>query len=82
MGHNSFVNSVVFSTDGLRIVSGSSDETVREWDALTGAELRLLMGHTNMVTSVAISRDGMRIVSGSYDMTVRIMCSGTTLQLY
>ena len=36
-GHSEAVSSVCFSTDGSRIVSGSYDETVRIWNAVTGA---------------------------------------------
>ena len=31
------VMSVAFSADGARIVSGSSDKTVRRWDARSGS---------------------------------------------
>eukprot|EP00741_Cyanophora_paradoxa_P012837 tig00020629_g12396.t1 len=41
--------------DGRRIVSGSDDNSVRVWDAETGAELLQLQGHTDYVTSVAFS---------------------------
>ena len=36
-GHSGGVNSVCFSPDGSRIVSGSGDKTVRIWNAVTGA---------------------------------------------
>ena len=36
-GHSAPVNSVCFSPDGTRIVSGSDDNTVRIWNAVTGA---------------------------------------------
>ena len=36
-GHSGTVNSVCFSPDGNRIVSGSDDQTVRIWNAVTGA---------------------------------------------
>ena len=39
-------------------MSGSDDETVRLWDAATGAALQTLEGHTGSVTSVAFSPDG------------------------
>ncbi|KIJ23160.1 hypothetical protein M422DRAFT_196267, partial [Sphaerobolus stellatus SS14] len=35
-GHTRAVSSVAFSPDGQRIVSGSSDRTIRIWDAQTG----------------------------------------------
>jgi hypothetical protein len=78
-GHTSYVTSVACSTDGLRIVSGSYDETVRMWDAASGTIQHTLEGHASLVTSVAFSSDGLQIVSGSRDETVRIWdaASGT-----
>jgi WD40 repeat protein len=37
-GHTGTVFSVAFSPDGLRIVSSSSDRTVKVWDAQSGQE--------------------------------------------
>ncbi|KIK66981.1 hypothetical protein GYMLUDRAFT_915410 [Collybiopsis luxurians FD-317 M1] len=72
-GHTDWVQSVAFSPDGKRIVSGSGDETVRIWNAETGTPIgEPLQGHTDWVRSVAFSPDGKRIVSGSGDKTVRI----------
>jgi WD40 repeat protein len=71
-GHSRSVNSVAYSSDGLRIVSGSDDKTVRIWDAISGTVQHTLEGHTKWVNSVAFSSDGLRIVSCSYDETVRI----------
>ncbi|KAJ7314193.1 quinon protein alcohol dehydrogenase-like superfamily, partial [Mycena albidolilacea] len=76
-GHGNSVWSVAFSPDGTRIVSGSSDNTVRIWDAATGTEEQKLEGHGNSVWSVAFSPDGTRIVSGSSDNTVRIWDAAT-----
>ncbi|KAJ6491090.1 WD40-repeat-containing domain protein, partial [Mycena sanguinolenta] len=72
-GHDDSVQSVAFSPDGQRIVSGSNDKTVRIWDAATGAAIgKPLQGHDKSVQSVAFSPDGQRIASGSADKTVRI----------
>jgi WD40 repeat protein len=71
-GHKRCVNSVAWSPDSTRIVSGSYDGTVRIWDAVTGELQQTLTGHTDYVESVAWSPDSTRIVSGSRDKTVRI----------
>ena len=65
--------SVAFSPDGKRIVSGSTDNTLRVWDAEKGSALgEPLRGHTGLVVSVAFSPDGKRIVSGGIDNTLRV----------
>ena len=61
--HGYKVSSVVFSTDGTQIVSGSEDGTVKVWDAHTGADILSHKGHLAAVTSVAITVDGKRIVT-------------------
>ena len=50
-------HSVVFSPGGQMVVSGSW-ETVRLWDAVTGAALQTLKGYSGDVSSVAFSLDG------------------------
>ena len=77
-GHESSVRSVAFSPDGQRIVSGSYDNTLRLWDANTGAAIgQPLEGHGGEVLSVAFSPDGQRIVSGSDDNTLRLWDANT-----
>ena len=39
-GHSRDVQSVAFSSNGERIISGSDDGFVKLWDAVTGAEVR------------------------------------------
>ena len=63
---------VSLSKDRSRIVSGSVDNTVRVWDAVSGELLNALEGHTKVVMSVSWSPLGDKIVSGSYDNTVRV----------
>ena len=58
-GHTSYVTSVAWNHDGSKIVSGSSDKTVKVWDAVSGRGLlQTLKGHTSTVTSVAFNHDG------------------------
>jgi WD40 repeat protein len=71
-GHTLSMRAVAYSPDGTRIVSGSSDGTLKLWDAGTGAELATLSGHTSAVNAVACSPDGTRIVSGSDDETLKV----------
>ncbi|CCA74228.1 related to WD40-repeat protein (notchless protein) [Serendipita indica DSM 11827] len=71
--HNGSIYSVSFSPDSSRIVCGSTDKTIRIWDADTGQLLgEPLRGHENSVFAVAFSPDGSRIVSGSMDHTIRL----------
>jgi len=70
-GHTGAVTSVTFSPDDTHVVSGSSDNTLQLWDAVS-AHLNTLKGHTGWVYSVAFSPDGMRVVSGSDNTTLRL----------
>ena len=75
------VNSVAFSSDGMRLVSGSNDNSVCMWDATTGVELKEMKGHTSWVYSVAFLSDGTKIVSGSKDHSVRVWDVSTGVEL-
>ena len=71
-GHGGTVWCAVFSPDGTRLASASSDKTAKIWDARTGTHLLDLKGHTDKVLNVAFSPDGTRLVTGSYDKTARV----------
>ncbi|MEM7539448.1 MAG: hypothetical protein AAF639_45245 [Chloroflexota bacterium] len=70
--HQGAVNSIAFSPDGDFIVSGSTDTTVRLWNAETLEHIGILYGHTGTVWSVAFNRDGTKIVSGGEDNAVHL----------
>ena len=70
--HTSAVLSVMFSSDGTSLVSGSEDRTVKLWDVQTGGAIKTFSGHTNQVWTVSISADSTTIASGSYDHTIRL----------
>ncbi|KAG8690804.1 hypothetical protein FRC09_011849, partial [Ceratobasidium sp. 395] len=79
-GHTGDVYSVVFSSDGGRVASGSDDKTVRIWHTKTGQLVAgPLKGHTGSVSSVVFSPDDSHIASGSHDFTVRIWDAKTGL---
>ena len=68
----------VFSPDGKRIVTASSDKTARLWDADTGKPIgEPLKGHEDRVYSAAFSPDGKRIVTASADKTARLWDADT-----
>jgi serine/threonine protein kinase len=71
-GHNNVVNAVAWSPDGIRIASGSNDNTVQVWNATDGTHVFTYQGHSNVVNAVAWSPDGTRIASGSNDNTVQV----------
>lgn len=60
---------------GNRIVSGSDDNTLKVWSAITGKCLRTLVGHTGGVWSSQMS--GNIIISGSTDRTLKVWNADT-----
>ena len=62
---------MAFSPDGLYVITGSQDNTVRLWAANRGEEVRIFRGHTGRVDSVSMSSDGRHVLSGSIDGTER-----------
>ena len=72
-GHTGLVGAVAYSPDGSRIVSGSGtrflsgseDNTLKVWDAVSGAELATLTGHTGHVS-------GRRLLPGRQPHRLRL----------
>jgi WD40 repeat protein len=71
-GHSSAVYSVTFSPDGKLVASGSYDNTIKLWDAITGAMYVSIEGHLDCVQSVAFSPVDKMVASGSNDRTLKL----------
>ncbi|ETO18853.1 hypothetical protein RFI_18389, partial [Reticulomyxa filosa] len=80
-GHSGNVNSVRFSPDGRKIVSGSKDKTIRLWDLSSGKQIQSLKCHTNYVCFVHFSHDGNMIASGSGDKTIQLWDASSGKQI-
>ncbi len=66
------VISVVISSEGNRIVSGSSDGTIRVWDIISGKELIKPIKHQSKMSLIAITPDAQKIVSISEDNKIQV----------
>jgi WD40 repeat protein/serine/threonine protein kinase len=63
---------VAFSPDGLNLVTGQLEGTVRVWDARTGMGGGVLGTHDREIRGMVFSRDGRRLASASGDGTVKL----------
>jgi hypothetical protein len=96
-GHTAPVQRVRFSSDGLRIISGSLDASVRVWDAFSGEIIATIRAHLLPVLAVgfvpghaaqdnrgAVSSADFRAVTASRDKMLKLwdLQSGQELRRY
>ena len=71
-GHTSAVMMAAFAAEDGRVVTASSDQTAKLWNAVTGVELQSFNQHTGPLYCLAVSDDGRTLVSGAQDNTLRV----------
>jgi WD40 repeat protein len=72
LGHSAAVKGAAITSDGTRVISASSDKTLKVWDIESGIELRTLNGHNGPVNAIAVTSDCTRAVSASSDKTLKV----------
>ncbi len=70
--HTGPVFSVITSSDGQTLISGSGDKTINVWDLPTGQLRQTLVGHTAPVATLALSSDGKTLGSGGRDQAIKL----------
>jgi WD40 repeat protein len=77
-GHVDWVNSVAFSSDGILVASGSSDNTAQLW-LITDKDTpqQTPKSHGDCVAAVAFSPNGLVVASASSDKTVWLWSAAT-----
>ncbi|KIK41072.1 hypothetical protein CY34DRAFT_806482 [Suillus luteus UH-Slu-Lm8-n1] len=63
--HQGSVNAVAVFPYRRRMITGSSNHTLRLWDLETGVVLKKMEGHRSVVWALAVSRDGQMIASSA-----------------
>ena len=72
-GHEFTVWSLTISQDGMTIVSGGQDATIRLWDLTTGKEIHKFVGHNGPVYGLVLMSDDKKLVSiADKDLAVKI----------
>ena len=68
IGHTKMVTSIRWSLSGMFLISGSWDNTIRKWNAVSGECLFVTKAkHVDGIREIAYSPDNRRIVSGGSD---------------
>ncbi|KAL1574274.1 periodic tryptophan protein [Candida albicans] len=70
-GHFDSMNTLCYSPDGSRLVTGSDDGKIKIWDVRSGFCLMTFTEHTSAVTQVQFAKRGQVLFSSSLDGTIR-----------
>ncbi|MFH0821369.1 MAG: ankyrin repeat domain-containing protein, partial [Pseudomonadota bacterium] len=72
IGHSGAVLCVAVTYDGVHVLSGSADCTLRLWNITDGTCIRTFAGHQGPVTSVCPTLDGRYGLSAGKDKTLKV----------
>ena len=83
-GHDNFVLSAAWSSDGASVLTASMDGTAKLWRATTGECVQTLSGHDAVVRSAVWSASGTFVLTASNDGTAKLWdaANGTCTQTY
>ena len=70
LGHTASVRSLAVAADGLSLLSGADDNTVKVWDIASLKAIRTFRGHDKWVRACTFGPDGKWLLSGSHDARV------------
>eukprot|EP00298_Acanthocystis_sp_HF-20_P001308 c11709_g1_i1.p1 GENE.c11709_g1_i1~~c11709_g1_i1.p1 ORF type:complete len:128 (-),score=44.37 c11709_g1_i1:26-409(-) len=77
-GHSDNIRSLCLSQDGTKIISGSSDHTIKIWDIGQQSCIGTIRNHLDSVWTLSADTNFRYLVSGSRDKTVCL----TSLQTF
>ncbi|KAG1830396.1 WD40-repeat-containing domain protein [Suillus variegatus] len=64
-GHDKYIRSISYFPDGRRMISGSWDKTIRQWELQEGKEIEEACNVCERgIWAVAVSRDGRWVITG------------------
>jgi WD40 repeat protein len=76
------VNAVAFHPSGARILTASTDGTLRVWRLTSSTAKRVILtGHDGAVNGIALHRDGRFFATASSDGTIKIWAMGSLLPM-
>ena len=70
--HDARVNTVVYSPDGITLLTGDQDGILRQWSMDSGELIQELSGHDDWIWDIAYSPDGSQAVTASSDSTLKL----------
>jgi WD40 repeat protein/DNA-binding XRE family transcriptional regulator len=66
------ITSIAFSPDGKTVFTGADEKFVRQWDSVTGQEIRSFSSDSIEIYSVAVSPDGSLLAAGHQDGNIQL----------